>query len=494
MILRKTATPPEQQFAQRLAKLEEELFEAKQRIAVLEEENTRLRAEKERLQRQLAAAQKNSTTSSKPPSSDIVKPPKPSAGKGPRKKRRRGGQPGHARHPRTAFPEHELDAIWEYRDEACPCCGGRLVDAAEPSKCLQQAELRSQPLKKEEHRAVAQRCTGCGHLHYPRWPAELRKAGLFGPQLLALVGWLKGVCHMSFSTLRKYFRDVMGIRVSRGFLAKAVQKVTASLKDPFEELLELLPQEAVLNVDETSHPENGQRLWTWCFRAALFTVFKVSPSRGCEVLLEVLGAEFRGLLGCDYFSAYRKYIRLNKNVLVQFCLAHFIRDVKFLVEHPDPRNRDYGRRVLALLKKLFATIHHRAEYASEETFRRTLTRWQRALAWEVGMEAANTREAGNLANRFYLHFAEYFRFLSEPGIEPTNNLAEQVQRFVAIHRRMTQGTRSERGRQWWERMCTTVATCEQQARSSFTFLCGCVAAWITGQAAPSLTTPCLNTS
>ena len=27
--------------------------------------------------------------------------------------------------------------------------------------------------------------------------------------------------------------------------------------------------------------------------------------------------------------------RLNENVLLQFCLAHFIRDVKFLAEHPD---------------------------------------------------------------------------------------------------------------------------------------------------------------
>ena len=443
------------------------------------------------LEAEIARLKKTSATSSKPPSSDIVKPP---AAQRKGKKRRRGGQPGHARHERTLLLEDELDAIWEYRDDVCPCCGGRLVDAAEPPKRLQQVELGPRPLEKQEHRAMAQCCTGCGHVHYPRWPAELTKAGLFGPQLLALVGWLKGVCHMSFSNLRKYFRDVMGIRVSRGFLAKAVQKVTQSLKDPYEELLGLLREEAVLNVDETSHPENGSRLWTWCFRAALFTVFKVSPSRGCDVLLEVLGTEFGGLLGCDYFSAYRKYMRLNQNVLLQFCLAHFIRDVKFLVEHPDPRNRDYGQRVLALLKKLFATIHRREEYASAETFRRTLVRWQHALAWEVGMEAADTRESQNLAQRFYLHFAEYFRFISEPGIEPTNNLAEQVQRFVAIHRRMTQGTRSERGRQWWERMCTAVVTCEQQTRSLWMFLCESVTAWIADKPAPSLLSPCPNTS
>jgi hypothetical protein len=41
-----------------------------------------------------------------------------------------------------------------------------------------------------------------------------------------------------------------------------------------------------------------------------------------------LGEEFNGVLGCDYFSAYRRYQR-EFGVPLQFCLAHLIRDVKF---------------------------------------------------------------------------------------------------------------------------------------------------------------------
>ncbi|MGD0896182.1 MAG: hypothetical protein ABR915_00015 [Thermoguttaceae bacterium] len=62
----------------------------------------------------------------------------------------------------------------------------------------------------------------CPHrhkFHYAPFPTALEKAGLFGPRLLALVGWLKGVCHMSFTTIRKYLRDVVDVRVSRGYLA-----------------------------------------------------------------------------------------------------------------------------------------------------------------------------------------------------------------------------------------------------------------------------------
>jgi len=56
-------------------------------------------------------------------------------------------------------------------------------------------------------------------------------------------------------------------------------------------------------------------------------------------LIDGLGREFDGTLGCDYFSAYHKYMRLSANVTLQFCLAHLIRDYKFLADHPDPRNR-----------------------------------------------------------------------------------------------------------------------------------------------------------
>jgi transposase len=291
---------------------------------------------------------------------------------------------------------------------------------------------------------------------------------------------------MSFSSIRKYFRDVIKIPVSRGMLSKLIRKVSESLQEPYEELLQVLADEDQLNVDETGHKENGQRLWTWCFRAQLYTVFKISPSRGSDVLIEVLGTEFDGVLGCDYFSAYRKYMRLNENVSLQFCLAHLIRDVKFLAEHPDAENRKYGERLRVLFRKLFRTIHRRDEYQSEATFRRALERIRNDLCWEAGMEVVDTREAENMAKRFYQHVESYFRFITEPGIDPTNNLAEQAIRFVAIHRRMTQGTRSEAGQRWFERLCTVAVTCEQQRRSAFEFLCESITASFAGNRSPSL--------
>ena len=435
------------------------------------------------LEVELAAARKNSSTSSKPPSSDLVKPP--AARKQP-SKRKRGAQPGHPKHERPPFGPDEITHVENHRLDCCPECGGALELIDTPARVLQQIEVVAQPVKIVEHRSQVCRCEKCQLEFVAPIPAAVQAAGLVGPQLTALVSYLKGACHCSFSTIRKFVRDVLKVSLSRGQLRKLCGKVADSLDASYQELLDALPTQQNLNIDETGHKENGQTLWTWCFRAPLFTLFKIDPSRGSEVLVETLGLDFDGVIGCDYFSAYRKYMRLNDHVLVQFCLAHLIRDVKFLVEHPHAKNRAYGTRVLAALRELFAIVHRRDESASETAFRGALE----DQGFEVWLQATyrvpNTREAGNLANRFHQHGHEYLRFITTPGVEPTNNLAEQAIRFVVLDRKVTQGTRSAAGRKWSERIWTTIATCTQYGRDVLAFLTESVQALFTHSAAPSL--------
>ncbi len=79
-----------------------------------------------------------------------------------------------------------------------------------------------------------------------------------------------------------------------GYLAKLIGKVSESLGPAYAESFERLPGEAVLNIDETGHKENGAKFWTWCFRAQVYTLFRIDKSRGSRVLAEVLGEEFNG--------------------------------------------------------------------------------------------------------------------------------------------------------------------------------------------------------
>ena len=434
---------------------------------------------------------KNSSNSSKPPSSDITKPKGKKRRKG---KRKIGAQPGHPKHGRPPFPEEDIDRFHDYRLNACPECNHPDVDLLDlPPRIIQQMELVPAMVVKHEHRSYPFWCARCGKIHYRPFPENVVREGLFKERLTALVAYMKAVDHASFSTIRKFIRDVLGENVSRGYLRKVVEKASRSLDAPYGELLGRLPLEQALNVDETGHKENGERFWTWVFRAELYVLFKIDKSRGSKVLIEVLGEEFDGVLGCDYFSAYHKYMK-DFDITVQFCIAHLIRDMKYLAGLRDPGMKAYGKKLLAAVKAMFKTIHDR-ENTTPDAFRQAMESAREAI-----MEAALNdvpsrldkngkelkREAFNMAKRFRKNGKAYFEFITTPGIGPTNNLAEQAVRFVVIDRRITQGTRSKKGRETNERLWTVVGTCAMQGRSAYEFILQAVQAHFKNTPAPSL--------
>ncbi len=434
---------------------------------------------------------KNSSNSSKPPSSDLTKPKGKKRGKG---KRKIGAQPGHPKHERPPFLEGEIDRFHDYRLDACPECNHPDVAFVDlPPRVIQQMELATTMVVKEEHRSYPVWCERCGKIHYHPFPANVVKEGLFKERLTALVAYMKAVDHASFSTIRKFIRDVLGENVSRGYLRKVVEKVSRSLDAPYGELLGRLPLEQTLNVDETGHKENGERFWTWVFRADLYVLFKIDKSRGSKVLVEMLGEEFDGVLGCDYFSAYHKYMN-DFNVTVQFCIAHLIRDIKYLSGLRDAEMKAYGKRLLAAVKDMFKIIHNR-ENLAPDAFGRAMENARETIL-ETALDNVPSRldkngkelkrEAFNMAKRFRKNGKAYFEFITTPGIGPTNNLAEQAVRFVVIDRRITQGTRSEKGRETNERLWTVVGTCALQGRSAFEFILQAVRASFHSDPAPSL--------
>jgi transposase len=454
-------------------------------VDALRAELETIRATLAQVQRQLAAARKDSSTSSKPPSSDIVKPPKPPPPPG-QGRRKPGGQPGHPAHQRVPFPLEQLTSPpTDYLLDACPSCGGHLLihDDDEPI-VVQQVDIAAVPLVIDEHRSHPGWCPHCQKEWYAPLPLSIDRGGLVGPRLTTLIAYLKGACHASYSTIRKFVRDVVGLTISRGQLCKIVGKVSRALEQPYEELFGNLPAQVRLNVDETGHKHHARQFWTWCFRAELYTLFKIDPSRSADVLIEVLGAEFDGVLGCDYFSAYRRYHR-EFGVLLQFCLAHLIRDVKYLTTLPDARDRAYGEGLREALRGLFAVIHRRGEWTGQ-AFQVRLAAARDEVLRRGTQDVPATRASTNLAKRLEVHGDSYFRFLTEPGVEPTNNLAEQAIRFVVIDRLITQGTRSAWGDRWSERIWTVMATCRQQGRSVFAYLEAVVSAWLNAAEAPSL--------
>jgi len=443
------------------------------RIAELEKQVAELSA-------QVARLSKDSSNSSKPPSSDIVKPPRPPghAGNG-----RIGGQPGHPRRQRPPFAPDQIDKICLH--ELSPSeVRRRRLRPMDSWHILQQVELVEKPYVVTEHRA-RRYLTPAGRIVLAPLPPEIRGAGLLGPNLTALVGWLKACGHVSYRRIGEFFRDVLALPISGGHLAACCTgKLSEALRPAYEELASALRKEAVLGSDETGHRHGGKRYWTWCLRAARFTVFRLDATRAARVLADLLGEDFDGILTVDYYSANRAFAR-RCEVRTQYCWSHLLRGVKFLRDLGRTSLTRWADQLLAIARGLFREWHRRTG-ADPPRWRRRMERWKRAFLEKV-RRPPQEADALSISRRFDRCGAPaYFRFLDEAGVEPTNNATERAIRQPVLQRRITQGTRSVRGLRWCERAWTAAATCTQQGRSTFRFFRDALVAYLTNTPAPSL--------
>ena len=147
-------------------------------------------------------------------------------------------------------------------------------------------------------------------------------------------------------------------------------------------------------------------------------------------------------------------------------------------------------------RRMFSAWHRREQMSEAGFHRSMLTHRDRFL--DIVRHPPAIREAENLMGRFrdvelqdggyYDKSQDYFRFMFEPGVEPTNNHTEQQIRHCVIDRLITQGTRSEAGQRYHERMWSAIATCEKQDRSFFEFLHNSIDAFLNNKPPLSLLT------
>ncbi|MBN1589942.1 MAG: IS66 family transposase [Pirellulales bacterium] len=451
-----------------------------------------LRREIEELKLALAKATKDSSNSSKSPSSDIVKPPrKGSSGKAPRKKRKRGGQQGHQRKLRQPLPPERVDEafVYELTDAEIR---ERNLTPTDQFEVIQHIELLDMPIHVSEHR-LRKYLTADGRTVVTQVP-ELQGRPIFGPRLLAMIGWLKSRAHCSYTTIAVWMGDVLQVPVCRGYLSKLCNGVISdSVADAYEELKEAIPRQETLGSDESCLKNNGKKHWIWCVTTSLFTVFHIATSRGRKVLEELIGTGYAGIVHFDYFSSNCSFA-WNFDIQAQYCWAHLIRDIRFLEKHPDNRVRIWSGELLDRSRRMFSAWHRRDKMSDEGRHRSLVMHRDKFLT--IVRKPPDASDAGNISARFaiipladgscYDMSEDYFRFMFAPGVEPTNNHTEQQVRHCVIDRRITQGTRSESGQRYHERMWTAIATCAKQGRGFFHFLHQSIAANLAGQAPPSL--------
>lgn len=446
-------------------------------IIALRAENQQLRQKVSQLEDEVARLKKNSSTSSKPPSSDIVKPRSEQRQPG---KRKIGAQPGHPGKNRTLLPPEQVDIILPHVVESCPDCGSALTIDTNAEPYVQQViELRAKPIEVTEHRLLGCRCEKCQVVHYASMPVS--EGQLLGPRLQGLVAYMKGNLGASYTELGDFFSEVLGLSVSRGMLCRVIRRVSDALNPAYQEVAKQIPEQAALNIDETGWSDNGKRFWLWIFCTQTIAYFTIQTTRGSKVLREVLGETFGGAITSDFYSAYVSY---TKGVQ-QYCLAHLIRDIKFLTTLPDAATKKFGMKLLVHFRRLFRLWNAR-DQMSVEVLHQKCERLRRSLFTFLHSEKVPVGGA-KMKKRLVRHWKSLFRFIEHPKLyQPTNNRAEQNLRHAVRIRRQTQGSRSAWGRLWAAQIMTVIVSCRKQNRSPWNFICSVIVANNRSLQSPSL--------
>jgi len=452
-------------------------------ISVLRGQVAALQAQVEALTAQL---RQHSGNSSRPPSSDPPQqrpPPTPPSG------RRPGGQPGHPGRFRALLDAGAVAEIIACVPARCAGCGAMLAAAAgatdPPDERRQVWELPAVAAVVREYRLAARCCRGCGQVTRATLPTGVGAEGA-GPRLTAVTALLSGRYRLSKRETAACLRELFGAEVAVGTVSALEQTMSAALAPVVREAALAVQQAAVVNMDETSWREARRRVWLWTAVTATLSLFQINVSRGGAVARALLGAAWSGVVGSDRGTMYAWLARERRQV----CWAHLKRDFQQLVDW-GPGPRPVGERLLVIEAQVFRHWHH---YRAGEGDRLRLQAALAPVQAELTAVLENGATAGHpvaqsLCRTLQKLAPALWTFVTVPGVEPTNNAAEQALRPAVLWRKGSFGTHSAAGSRFVERMLTVAASCRQQQRPLLAFLVEAVIAHHTGAPPPSLITP-----
>jgi transposase len=291
--------------------------------------------------------------------------------------------------------------------------------------------------------------------------------------------------------VRELLEQVLAIPLSLGSIQNSWEEASEAVAEPCTELEKQLAREPVLNSDETGYRTSGEKRWLWALVAANFVFYKIALTRGAEVLVQLLGEVFDGILCSDRCASYLKYHKGEG----QFCWAHFKRNILGVQEVGKTTDAQrFCRDALALHAQLFR-LWHRFRDGPGVRYG-PLTR-DRLIAKSIPLEKkffalanryldSRDKDVANLALALLQHFERFFAFLRHEGVEPTNNVAERALRCAVQWRKISFGSRSVQGEVAVARLLTVTRTCRMQNRVPLDYLVTVLASHRSGLSAPSL--------
>jgi transposase len=402
--------------------------------------------------------------------------------------RRPGGQVGHPGKTRTLLPEDRVDHVVEHRPAACGHCRAA-IDPKSPGEVAgrhQVAELPPVAVVVGEHRSLACRCARCGRVTRGTIPQDVA-ASCTGPRLSAAIALFGASLKGSKRAVAQVMNEVLGCPMALGSVCARERELCGALAGSYDRLVAAAARSKVKYVDETGWKLKGKTRWLFVAADADQTVFRVEKARTRTGLAALLGGgKPRGVFCTDRAGIYDA-LSLSKRGL---CWAHLKRDFVAAVERGGA-GEAAAAEMLAVCLAVFGLWHR---FKKKEVGRRGLEeaagplRRRMRVALEEGAACGQKKTAG-LCRALLKREAALWTFVTTPGLEPTNNLAERMLRPAVIWRKKSFGSSSQGGCRYVERVLSVLATLRQRGRPTLAYLADAIQAHRKGEAAPAIEPP-----
>lgn len=347
---------------------------------------------------------------------------------------------------------------------ACPHCRGQLSNIRPIEQIIEELP----PVRPIVYKLTTYKgeCTQCGEVQstHPLKTCDATGAAKvqLGPRAKATAIQLNYGYGLSKRSTEHIMRDIYGLSATVSGWQHAFHRVGERCEEDYEQLIEQAKHSAYIHSDETSWYMGAPKSWLWVFTNEAQTLYKVSTSRGREVIQEIIGNDYQGVLISDCLAVYDGVSEKQ-----QKCYAHHLKEIHNSMKNHPEKGEGYLKEVEVLLK----TAMHIKSTKHEVSYQRYQQACENleAKADELLYPARSDPVEEYIANRLRKQRDHLFTFLYEEEVDATNNLAERQLRPAVIARKISCGNKTRKGADTWQRLSSLIETNRQQGHDNIDY-------------------------
>ena len=246
--------------------------------------------------------------------------------------------------------------------------------------------------------------------------------------------------------------ELAGIRITQSALTQdALRRADSGpLLDRYGEIGKAIQQAGAVHADGTGWKKAGAPAWLIVFATPSTekrpgeTLYVVRDHHSAEVILDVLGKDFAGVLitdrGIEFDAKVLEHLRKQK------CCIHIHRTIKEILRDKHNAARDFGEGLLLLLLEA-RRLQRDWKAGRRDNYSETVACLEDRLTVHLRPRTLTDPDNQRLLNEIGKQHdrGSVLRFLHEPGLPSDNNTAEQQIRFAVIARKVSHCSKNERG-------------------------------------------------